>query len=213
MAYENHYTDFRFCFFFFIRLFSLHSLIYRTKNLFIMKEYLKECMERAKECIVLIPFIILPLLCWGVAKGSEVRNLDQLPDTVAVQQALPIVEEVIKEEKEEEPIYLYVRGTVYNPTEKQCGSNPSVTADGKKINHEHLNSGKIRWVAVSKDLLQYMNYGDKIYVHHSDKKIAGVWEVHDLCGIKNTVDFLRPWPDTLGMWRNIKIEVLREKED
>lgn len=195
-------------FFFSSRIFPKPYLEKTTQK---MKEYLIGCWERAKECIVLIPFIILPLLCWGVAKGSEIEKPDQLPDTAAVQQSLlHIEEEVVKEEKEEEPIYLYVRGTVYNPTEKQCGSNPAVTADGKKINHEHLNSGKIRWVAVSKDLLQHMKYGDKIYVHHSDKKIAGVWEVHDLCGIKNTVDFLRPWPDTLGMWRNLKIEILRE---
>lgn len=171
-----------------------------------MKNYFLGCWERMKECVILIPFIILPLFCWGVAKGSEVRT-DQLPDTLAVQETL--LPEIEKEENVE-PKYLYVRGTVYNPTEKQCGSNPAVTADGRKINHEHLKSGKIRWVAVSKDLLQHMKYGDKIYVHHEDKKIAGIWEVHDLCGIRNTVDFLRPWPDTLGMWRNIKIEVLKE---
>lgn len=170
-----------------------------------MKKYLIECMERAKECIVLIPFIVLPLLCSWVARGSEGKIPEQLPDSVAVQVILPIEESVVKE-----PAYFYVRGTVYNPTEKQCGPNPAVTADGRKINHEHLKSGKIRWVAVSKDLLQHMKYGDKIYVHHEDKKIAGIWEVHDLCGIRNTVDFLRPWPDTLGMWKQLKIEVLRE---
>ena len=171
-----------------------------------MKNYVLGCWERMKECVILIPFIILPLLCWSAASGSE-KELKHLPDTLAVQETL--LPEIEKEENVE-PKYLYVRGTVYNPTKEQCGDNPTVTADGKKINHEHLKSGKIRWVAVSKDLLQHMKYGDKIYVHHEDKKIAGIWEVHDLCGIRNTVDFLRPWPDTLGMWRNIKIEVLKE---
>ena len=171
-------------------------------------KYLIESWERMKECIILIPFIILPLLCWGVAGGSE-KELKQLPDTTATSTLLPGVEENV-EQKEKTSRYLYVRGTVYNPTKEQCGDNPAVTADGKRINYEHLESGKIRWVAVSKDLLQHMKYGDKIYVHHSDKRIAGVWEVHDLCGIRNTVDFLKPWPDTLGLWKQLKIEILRE---
>ena len=171
-----------------------------------MKEYLKECLERAKECVVLLPFIILPLLCMMVSGKTE---KEMSPTVVTTTISLPVVEDV-EEQEEEASRYLYVRGTVYNPTKEQCGDNPSVTADGKEINHKHLESGKIRWVAVSKDLLQYMNYGDKIYVHHEDKKIAGVWEVHDLCGIRNTVDFLRPWPDTLGLWKSLKIEILRE---
>ncbi len=173
-----------------------------------MKNYFLECWERMKECIILVPFIILPLLCWGVARGSE-KESKQLPDTTATSTLLPSVEENV-EEKEEASRYLYVRGTVYNPTKEQCGDNPGVTADGKEINHEHLVSGKLRWCAVSKDLLQHMNYGDKIFVHHEDKRIAGVWEVHDLCGIRNTVDFLKPWPDTLGLWKQLKIEILRE---
>ena len=173
-----------------------------------MKNYFLECWERMKECLVLIPFIILPLLCWSAESGSE-KESKHLPDTLAVQETL--LPEIERENVEKAtPRYLYVRGTVYNPTKEQCGDNPAVTADGRKINHEHLVSGKLRWCAVSKDLLQHMNYGDKIYVHHEDKKIAGVWEVHDLCGIRNTVDFLRPWPDTLGLWKQLKIEILRE---
>ena len=168
--------------------------------------YWKDCWVRAKESLVLIPFIVLPLLCSWVARGSEGKIPEQLPDSAAVQVALPTEESVAKE-----PAYLFVRGTVYNPTEAQCGPKPSTTADGKRINHDHLREGKIRWCAVSKDLLQKIGgYGKKIYVHHDNPKISGVWEVHDLCGIRNTVDFLRPWPDTLGMWKNLKIEVLEE---
>lgn len=169
-----------------------------------MKEYLRECLERAKECIVLLPFIILPLLCMMVSAGKTEKEVSP---TVVTTISLPGLKDV---KQEEEDRFLYVRGTVYNPTKAQCGDNPGVTADGKEINHEHLESGKLRWCAVSKDLLKHVSYGDKIYVHHYDKKIAGIWEVHDLCGIRNTVDFLRPWPDTLGLWRNLKIEILRE---
>ena len=170
-----------------------------------MKNYLRECLERAKECVVLLPFIILPLLCMMVSGKTEKEMSPTVMTTTTI--SLPAVEDV---EQEEEDRFLYVRGTVYNPTKEQCGDNPGVTADGKEINHEHLESGKLRWCAVSKDLLKHVSYGDKIYVHHSDKRIAGIWEVHDLCGIRNTVDFLRPWPDTLGLWRNLKIEILKE---
>ncbi len=169
-----------------------------------MGKYLRECLERAKESVVLLPFIILPFLCLLVT-GKPEKEMSPVDTTTII---LPTVEDV--EQEEEDTKFLYVRGTVYNPTVAQCGDNPGVTADGKEINHKHLESGKLRWCAVSKDLLKHVSYGDRIYVHHSDKKIAGVWEVHDLCGIRNTVDFLRPWPDTLGLWKNLKIEILKE---
>lgn len=175
-----------------------------------MKEYLIGCWERAKECIVLIPFIVLPLLCWGVAKGSEVKSPDQLPDTVAVQQALPIEEEVIKEEKEEETRFIIIRrGTVYNPEPDQCWGDPWKAAGGK-IDSVKLETGQLRWCALSPDLLKIIPMHSKIRVHDPDKKISGIWEVKDVCGIESTIDFLRPSRIKTGLWKNIKIEILRE---
>lgn len=179
-----------------------------------MKNYLLGCWERMKECLVLIPFIILPLLCWSVAKGSEIKSPDQLPDTLAVQEAplLPEIEEEEEnvEEKEEAPRFFYVRATVYNPTKEQCGNNPWVTSSGERIDKNHLQSGRLKWVALSSDLLKSIPIGSKIRViDPPHKKLSGIWTVKDKCGIKNTVDFLRPWPDTLGLW-NVKIEVIED---
>ena len=179
-----------------------------------MKEYLIGCWERAKECVVLIPFIVLPLLCWGVAKGSEVKSPDQLPDTVAVQKALLPTDEIKAEEKveekEEETRFIIIRrGTVYNPEPEQCWGDPWKAAGGK-IDSVKLETGQLRWCALSPDLLEKIPMHSKIKVHDPDKKIQGIWYVKDVCGIESTIDFLKPSSIKTGLWKNIKIEVLRE---
>lgn len=192
--------------FFLFRLISSYSLNNRNQIKRIVKSYLIECWERMKECLVLVPFIILPLLCWSVASGSE-KELDRfLPDTTTA--VAPPQEEI--EEKKEETKHFYVRATVYNPTKEQCGDNPWVTSSGDQINQDHLKNGKIKWVALSTDLLEKIPIGSKIRViDPPHKKLSGIWTVKDKCGIRNTVDFLRPWPDTLGLW-NVKIEVVED---
>ena len=90
--------------------------------------YLKDCWMRAKECIVLIPFVILPLLCYGVARGSETENEAQsehfLPDTVKVEAVAP-PPQVIEEKKIEDPRFIIIeRGTVYNPEKEQTQGDP-----------------------------------------------------------------------------------------
>lgn len=173
--------------------------------------YLKECLERAKECIVLIPFIVLPLLCWGVAKGSEKESNYFLPDTTTAV-AIPPQEEIIEEKKEEEKKYFIVRrGTVYNPKKEQCWGDPWQAAGGK-IDSIKLESGQLRWCALSPDLLEKIPMHSKIMVHDPDKKIHGVWYVKDVCGVKSTIDFLRPSKIKTGLWSDIKIEILREGE-
>ena len=177
-----------------------------------MKKYLNECWTRAKECIVLIPFVVLPLLCYGVARGSEADNETQgenyfLPDTTT---AVAPPQEEIEEKKEEETSKFVIarRGTVYNPRPNQCQGDPWKTATDL-IDSIKLHQGKIRWVALSSDLEAKIPMHSRIKIYHENPKIAGIWEVKDRCGKSSTIDFLRPWPDTLGLWKNIRIEVLR----
>lgn len=169
--------------------------------------YLNECWERMKECLVLVPFIILPLLCWSVAEGSE-KELDHfLPDTIT---AVAPPQEEIEEKKEEETSKFVIarRGTVYNPRPDQCQGDPWKTAT-ESIDSIKLHQGKIRWVALSSDLEAKIPMHSRIKIYHENPKIAGIWEVKDRCGKSSTIDFLRPWPDTLGLWENVRIEVLR----
>lgn len=176
--------------------------------------YWKETWIRAKECLVLIPFIVLPLLCWGVAKGSEIEKETQgdyfLPDTTKAVETPP--QETIVEEKEEEGgnFVIIPRGTVYNPRKDQCWGDPWKAYTGR-IDSVKLENKQIRWVALSPDLLKKIPMHSKIRVHDPDKAINGIWYVKDICGTKETIDFLYAYRVLhVGLWYDIKVEILRE---
>ncbi len=80
-----------------------------------------------------------------------------------------------------------VKVTCYQPVAAQCNSNPTVTADGSKINMNKLKQGEVKWCAVSRDLLKHYPYGSKIYIEGH-----GWYEVHDTCNKRytNLVDIL-----------------------
>lgn len=89
-----------------------------------------------------------------------------------------------------------VTGTYYNPVSAQCQGNPLITADGSKINQKKLKLEKIRWVALSRDLIKrwggHFDYGDTIYVHHKHPDVNGLWVVRDCMNARftNRIDFL-----------------------
>lgn len=89
-----------------------------------------------------------------------------------------------------------ITGTYYNPVAAQCDGSPLVTADGSKIDVEKLEQCKIRWVALSRDLLKRwggpFEHGDTIDVYHSNAAVSGKWVVHDVMNkrAKKKIDFL-----------------------
>ncbi len=89
-----------------------------------------------------------------------------------------------------------ILGTHYHPVKAQCDADPLVTADNSKISLNKLLKKKIRWVALSRDLLKRwggpFDYGDTLYVYHRDKNINGMWQVHDAMNyrFRKRVDFL-----------------------
>lgn len=85
-----------------------------------------------------------------------------------------------------------VLATYYNAVPDQCNGNHLITADGSKINKNKLKQGKLRWVAVSRDLRSKYKYGSKIYVYSKNENLRGIWEVHDTMNkkYKNRIDFL-----------------------
>ena len=87
-----------------------------------------------------------------------------------------------------------VNSTYYNPEISQCNDNPLVTASGKYIDTTLLKCGQIRWVALSRDLLNKYHYGDTIMVISNDTAKCGKWIVHDTMNkrFKGYVDFLQP---------------------
>lgn len=104
-----------------------------------------------------------------------------------------------------------IRATTYNPVASQCDSNPLHTADGSYIDLDRLKSKKIRWCALSSDLLKVFDYGDTIEVYsEKHKQINGYWVVHD-CMAKRwelSIDFLmlpeQNYPK-LGIGKDVKI--------
>ena len=94
--------------------------------------------------------------------------------------------------KAEERIFS-VRGTHYHPVPSQGYGSGRVTADGSRISLEKLKSGALRWIALSRDLLQKIPLGSKVKIESEEHpEVNGVWEVRDKMGKRHTqsVDFL-----------------------
>lgn len=71
----------------------------------------------------------------------------------------------------------HVTLTYYQPVKSQCNSQPLITADGSKINLHHLKKGKIKWCAISRDLLWLFpkNKPKRVYIEG-----FGMYEVRDI---------------------------------
>ena len=102
--------------------------------------------------------------------------------------------------------YFNVVATKYNPVLEQCDSDPLITADGSYIDTLSLMKGDLKWVAISRDLRKYFNYGDTIVVENSPE-IDGEYVVHDTMNPrwKSRIDLLSPRGDSLGKWDNVYI--------
>lgn len=90
-----------------------------------------------------------------------------------------------------------VKGTYYQPVANQCDNTPLITADGSFIDKSLLRYNKIKWVALSRDLLSRwggpFSYGDTLYVFHHNKMVRGQWIVHDSMNarFRKRIDFLK----------------------
>ena len=99
-----------------------------------------------------------------------------------------------------------VQATYYHPVANQTQGNPLITASGKKIDLELLEKGHLKWIAVSRDLLERYNYGDTVSIVCSeDASLNGRYVIYDTMAkrFKNKIDFL--WPKgkkhEKGVWK------------
>ena len=114
------------------------------------------------------------------------------------------------------------RASVYNAVVSQCDGNPFVTADGSKIDNKKLESGELRWVALSRDLIdnKYRSklhpgtfkgeykFGDTIRVESKTHPyMNGSWVVRDCMNkrYKSSIDFLIPLKGRKLLGRDFKI--------
>lgn len=111
-----------------------------------------------------------------------------------------------------------VTATRYNPVESQCNDQPLITADMSKISLSKLKRGKIRWIAVSRDLRKIYKYGDVVEIKAKDgddNSINGLYEVHDTMNKRFTdrIDILTHIdnPHGQGKWEGVSIRLVKRK--
>ena len=103
----------------------------------------------------------------------------------------------------------HVTLTYYQPVKEQCNSEPLVTADGSKINLHHLKQGKIKWCAISRDLLWLFpkNRSKRIYIDG-----FGIYQVRDIMNKRwnHRVDILiHPKDSKRIKLEKVKIKILK----
>lgn len=120
--------------------------------------------------------------------------------------------------KNSNPTRRTVTATRYNPVESQCNSQPLITADMSKISLSKLKRGKIRWIAVSRDLRKIYKYGDVVEIKAKDgddNSINGLYEVHDTMNKRFTdrIDILTHIdnPHGQGKWEEVSIRLVKRK--
>lgn len=100
----------------------------------------------------------------------------------------------------------HVTLTYYQPVKAQCNSEPLVTSDGSKINLRHLKHNKIKWCAISRDLLWLFpkNKPKRVYIEG-----FGIYEVKDVMNKRHNhcIDILIHPKDT----RRVKLEKVKVK--
>lgn len=100
----------------------------------------------------------------------------------------------------------HVTLTCYQPTKAQCDTDPTTTSDGSKINLHHLKKGRIKWCAVSRDLLWMFpkNKPRRVYIEG-----YGIYEVRDTMNVRHNhrVDIL-VHPSNKKLFKKNKVKVV-----
>ena len=170
-------------------------------------------LEKAIVCFIIISLI---LIIGKIFFGSRPDRKEKYYNTKEEVEYDKFIDSLLREEKELETFqkqgiknkkFVVVTITKYNPTKEQCDDDFLVTADNSKIDLKKLESGELRWIAVSRDLRQKFPYGSKVIIHSNDPEIKGVWEVHDTMNERwrNRIDLLRPIGETKGKWNKVMI--------
>ena len=112
-------------------------------------------------------------------------------------------------EAQSKSIITHVTLTYYQPIKAQCDKQPLITADGSKINLHSLKKGKIKWCAISRDLLYLFpkNKPRRVYIEG-----FGVYEVKDVMHKrhKHRIDILiHPKDSRRISINNVKIKILK----
>lgn len=109
---------------------------------------------------------------------------------------------VLNEYKQAERIV--VSATCYYPSVNQCWGDIYETASQARINPD--NPIGHRWIAISRDLKERLNFGDWVFVTGTGV-YDGYWQVQDVMNkrFKKKIDFLVNHDSYLDRWVDIEI--------
>ena len=108
-----------------------------------------------------------------------------------------------------------VIATVYNAEPKQCDNDCGITASIFRLNLNNVASHRI--IAMERTFMKALGlkYGDVVKIEGTGK-YDGVWQIQDTMNKRfagqKKIDILVPKSDGLGMWKNVKLYVLRNPQ-
>lgn len=89
----------------------------------------------------------------------------------------------------------YGQHRILSATQYHIGQPSSITASGDRINPQKLSAGRIRWVALSHDLIKEYPFNTLLEVKcEIYPELNGIWVVKDKMSqrLRNSIDFLMP---------------------
>jgi len=105
-----------------------------------------------------------------------------------------------------------VEGTMYHAVIEQCEGNPLQTASGDWICLDSLRDGKIRWIAISRDMHKRyggeFEFGQIVTIKSKHEYLNGEWVIKDLMNERFTkrIDFLQcKETGFYGKWNKLKL--------
>lgn len=132
--------------------------------------------------------------------GSRYKSLAIM--TLALMMSLPI------SSKDNGSLFTtHVTVTTYNAVKSQCDNTPSITADGTKIDHRKIKSGKQRIAAISRDLLWAIPLGSTIFIEGH-----GYYEVRDTMNSRfnHCIDILQHSSEKNFKKEKIKVKLVKK---
>ena len=109
----------------------------------------------------------------------------------------------------DKPFITHVTLTTYNAVTSQCDNTPLITADGTKIDVKKLKKGKIKYCAVSRDLLWCIPLGSVVHIEGH-----GYYEVRDTMNERfdHYIDILQHTSQKNFKKSKVRVEVVKKPQ-
>ena len=159
--------------------------------------------------LLIIQIIISSILLIFVAIRQNIINNER---TKLVIKKTQIIKETNKQAEKQfniksERFITHCTITTYNPESKQCDEDFLITANGAKIDLNKLKQQKIKWCAISRDMLWCIPYGSTIHIEGH-----GIYLVVDTMNIRynHCIDILQHFSQTNFRTENVKIILINK---